>query len=198
MVVFENGDFQKSAYRKFNIICSNNNTHDDYYMMDQVISRRFKISSKWKSNLPKLIIIDGGKGQLNVVERVINEKGYKNIDLIGIAKGKKRNSGNEKLITKEKTIQLDKNDKVLFFLQRLRDEAHRFVIQSTRVKHQKSFKNSIFDKIDGIGKKTKLILLSYFGSIDNIKTAGIDDLKKVPNIGPKTAERIYKEFNKNV
>ena len=80
----------------------------------------------------------------------------------------------------------------------MRDEAHRYVIQLTRAKHQSSFRNSVFDKISGIGKKTKLILLSYFGSIDNIKTAGIDDLKKVPNIGLKTAERIYKEFNKNV
>ncbi len=198
MVVFENGHFQKNSYRKFNIVCSNNNTNDDYYMMNQVIRRRFDISSKWKSNLPKLIVVDGGKGQLNIVEKAINEKGFKNIDLISIAKGKKRNSANEKLITKEKTIELDKNDKILFFFQRLRDEAHRYVIQSTRAKHQKSLKNSIFDKINGIGKKTKLILLSYFGSIDNIKTAGIDDLKKVPNIGPKTAERIYKEFNKNV
>jgi excinuclease ABC subunit C len=198
MVVFENGDFQKNSYRKFNIICPENKTNDDYFMMNQVIRRRFNISSKWKSNLPKLMIIDGGKGQLNIVNKIINEKGLKNIDLIGIAKGKNRNSGNEKLITNEKVIQLEKNDKILFFLQRLRDEAHRYVIQSTRAKHQSSFRNSVFDKITGIGKKTKLILLSYFGSIDNIKTAGIDDLKKVPNIGLKTAERIYKEFNKNV
>ena len=77
MVVFENGHFQKNSYRKFNIVCSNNNTNDDYYMMNQVIRRRFNISSKWKSNIPKLIVIDGGKGQLNIVEKAINEKGLK-------------------------------------------------------------------------------------------------------------------------
>ena len=90
------------------------------------------------------------------------------------------------------------NDKNLFFLQRLRDEAHRFAVTSTKIRHNKNLKQSIFDEINGIGKKTKLILLSYFGSLDNIKTAGINDLKKVPKIGTKTAEKIYKEFNKNV
>ncbi len=198
MVVFENGDLQKKSYRKFSIICSNNQTNDDYFMMDQVIRRRFNISSKWKLNIPNLIIIDGGKGQLNVVNKILEEKGLKNIDLIGIAKGKNRNAGNEKIFTKNDIFQFEKHDKVLFFLQRLRDEAHRYVIRSTRVKHQNSLKNSVFDKINGIGKKTKLILLSYFGSLDNIKTAGIEDLRKVPSIGLKTAEKIYKEFNKNV
>ena len=95
-------------------------------------------------------------------------------------------------------ILLNKNDEVLFFFQRLRDEAHRFAVQSTKAKHHKSFKNSLFDEITGIGKKTKNLLLSYFGTIDNIKTAGEEDLKKVPGIGIKTAARIYKEFNKNV
>ncbi len=198
MVVFQNGVFLKNSYRKFNIICQNQKTSDDYLMMAQVISRRFKMSSSWKQELPQLIIVDGGKGQLNVVKNVLDEKKIYNIDLIGIAKGRKRNAGDETIYKHDKIMKLDKIDKVLFFLQRLRDEAHRFAIQSTKAKHQKSFKNSIFDKINGIGKKTKLILLSYFGSIDNIKTAGVDDLKKVPNIGSKTAEKIYNEFNKNV
>ncbi len=126
------------------------------------------------------------------------KKKITNIDLIGIAKGINRNSGEENIYTSNKMIKLEKNDKILFFLQRLRDEAHRFAVTSTKIKHNKSLKKSLFDEIDGIGKKTKFILLSYFGSIDNIKTAGINDLKKVPNIGMKTAEKIYKEFNKNV
>ena len=147
---------------------------------------------------PQLILIDGGKGQLNKVKKVLDEKKITNIDLIGIAKGINRNSGEENIYTSEKMIKFEKTDKILFFLQRLRDEAHRFAVTSTKIKHNNSLKKSIFDEIEGIGKKTKFILLSYFGSIDNIKTAGINDLKKVPNIGMKTAEKIYKEFNKNV
>ena len=198
MVVFENGNFVKSAYRKFNIISEKKNSRDDYFMMNQVIRRRFKISNDWKQKFPELIIIDGGLGQLNIVKKALDERNISNIDLLAIAKGKNRNAGNEKIYKLDKMYRLEKNDEILFFLQRLRDEAHRFAIQSTKNKHQRSFKNSLFDRIDGIGKKTKLLLLSYFGTIDNIKTAGIEDLKKVPKIGIKTAEKIYKEFNKNV
>ncbi len=198
MVVFKNGEFVKNDYRKFNIVCKDNKTSDDYFMMSQVIERRFTLSSQWKENFPQLLLIDGGKGQLNIVKKILLEKKINNIDVIGIAKGKNRNSGNETIHKYDKIIKLERNDKILFFLQRLRDEAHRFAIQATKTKHNKSIRNSLFDDINGIGKKTKLILLSYFGSIDNIKTAGINDLKKVPNIGSKTAEKIYKEFNKNV
>ena len=198
MVVFENGTFMKNSYRKFNIICENNITTDDYFMMNQVMSRRFKNFDGWKKKMPQLILIDGGLGQLNTVKKILAEKKISNVDVLGIAKGKNRNSGNEKIYTYDKEFVLEKNDEVLFFLQRLRDEAHRFAVQSTKAKHNKSFKNSLFDEITGIGKKTKNLLLSYFGSIDNIKTAGERDLKKVPGIGIKTAAKIYKEFNKNV
>ncbi|MEE2694888.1 MAG: excinuclease ABC subunit UvrC [Pseudomonadota bacterium] len=198
MVVFENYSFSKMLYRKFNINSPNKRINDDYLMIEQVVRRRFNISTKWKENFPQLIIIDGGKGHLNKVTKVFREKKITNVDFISIAKGRKRNSGDETIYTPDKIIKFKKNEKELFFLQRLRDEAHRFAVKSTKKRHQKSFRNSIFDQIEGIGKKTRLILLSYFGSIDNIKTAGIDDLKKIPRIGIKTAEKIYKEFNKNV
>jgi len=198
MVVFENGVFVKNSYRKFNIVCENNITNDDYFMMDQVINRRFKNFDGWKKRLPQLILIDGGLGQLNIVKKILAEKKITNIDILGIAKGKNRNAGDEKILKFDKEFKLNKNDEVLFFFQRLRDEAHRFAVQSTKAKHRQSFKNSLFDEITGIGKKTKNLLLSYFGTIDNIKTAGEEDLKKVPGIGIKTAARIYKEFNKNV
>ena len=198
MVVFENGAFVKNSYRKFNIVCENNTTNDDYFMMDQVMNRRFKNFDGWKKKLPQLILIDGGLGQLNIVKKILAEKKISNIDILGIAKGKNRNAGDEKILKFDKEFKLNKNDEVLFFFQRLRDEAHRFAVQSTKAKHHKSFKNSLFDEITGIGKKTKNLLLSYFGTIDNIKTAGEEDLKKVPGIGIKTAARIYKEFNKNV
>ena len=198
MVVFENGAFVKNSYRKFNIVCKNNITNDDYFMMDQVMNRRFKNFDGWKKKLPQLILIDGGLGQLNIVKKILAEKKISNIDVLGIAKGKNRNAGDEKILKFDKEFKLNKNDEVLFFFQRLRDEAHRFAVQSTKAKHHKSFKNSLFDEITGIGKKTKNLLLSYFGTIDNIKTAGEEDLKKVPGIGIKTAAKIYKEFNKNV
>ncbi len=197
MVVYENGSFLKKGYRKFNILVPNDYSSDDYFMMNQVMERRFKISSDWKKKTPDLILIDGGKGQVNIVSKVLSKKKIFGIDLIGIAKGRNRNAGDEKIYHNNNLFELEKNNKVLFFLQRLRDEAHRFAVNSTKIKHNKSFRNSIFDNIVGIGRKTKLILLSYFGTIENIKTAGISDLKKVPNIGIKTAEKIYKEFNKN-
>ena len=197
MVVFENGAFVKNSYRKFNIVCKNNITNDDYFMMDQVMNRRFKNFDGWKKKLPQLILIDGGLGQLNIVKKILAEKKISNVDILGIAKGKNRNAGDEKILKFDKEFKLNKNDEVLFFFQRLRDEAHRFAVQSTKAKHHKSFKNSLFDEITGIGKKTKNLLLSYFGTIDNIKTAGEEDLKKVPGIGIKTAAKIYKEFNKN-
>ena len=115
MVVYENGKFVKSSYRKFNIECKNNKTSDDFFMMSQVISRRFKISSKWKEQFPQLIIIDGGKGQLNVVNKVLNKKKIFDIDVIGLAKGKNRNAGREKIYTSNKMISLEENDQVLFF-----------------------------------------------------------------------------------
>lgn len=198
MVVYENGSFVKKGYRKFNILVPNDNSSDDYFMMNQVMERRFKISTDWKKKIPDLILIDGGKGQVNIVNKVLCKKKVFGIDLIGIAKGRNRNAGDEKIYYNNNLFELEKNNKVLFFLQRLRDEAHRFAVNSSKIKHNKSLRNSIFDNIVGIGRKTKLILLSYFGTIENIKTAGISDLKKVPNIGTKTAEKIYKEFNKNV
>ena len=198
MVVYEKGKFVKSSYRKFNIVIKQKNTNDDYLMMNQVMQRRFQISSSWKKKFPQLILVDGGRGQLNIVKKALDEKNIKDIDIVGIAKGKKRNSGNEKIFISDRMYQLEKNDKVLFFLQRLRDEAHRFAIQATKSKHAKSLKSSLFDHLNGVGKKTKTLLLSYFGTIDNIKTSGIEDLKKVPGIGIKMAEKIYKEFNKNV
>ena len=128
MVVFENGAFVKNSYRKFNIVCENNITNDDYFMMDQVMNRRFKNFEGWKKKLPQLILIDGGLGQLNIVKKILAEKKISNIDILGIAKGKNRNAGDEKIVKFDKEFKLNKNDEVLFFFQRLRDEAHRFAV----------------------------------------------------------------------
>ena len=198
MVTYEDLLFQKNSYRKFNIKTSKERVNDDYYMMKQVFERRFKFDKEWKKKIPDLIIIDGGKGHLNTVKKVLENLKINDLDIIAISKGINRNNGDETIHTNEKSINFDKRSQSLFFLQRLRDEAHRFAVSSTKSRHEKSLKNSIFDKIEGLGKKTKSNLLSYFGSIDNIKTASIGDLKKVPNIGTKMARKLYYEFNRNV
>ncbi len=198
MVTYEDLLFQKNSYRKFNIKTSKERVNDDYYMMKQVFERRFKFDKEWKKKIPDLIIIDGGRGHLNTVKKVLENFKINHLDIIAISKGINRNNGDETIHTYEKSINFDKRSQNLFFLQRLRDEAHRFAVSSTKSRHEKSLKNSIFDKIEGLGKKTKSNLLSYFGSIDNIKTASIGDLKKVPNIGTKMARKLYYEFNKNV
>ena len=197
MVVFENSCFQKKSYRKFNIKTDKEKLSDDYFMMQQVFERRFKFNKDWKKKVPDLIIIDGGKGHLNLVQNFLDKNGLEDLEVIAIAKGKFRNDGNESFFQKEKKIKFDKKNEQLFFLQRLRDEAHRFAVMSSKNRHTKSFKNSTFDKVIGLGKKTKSNLLSYFGSIDNIKTASIIDLRKVPGVGNKMAVQIYNEFNKN-
>ena len=195
MVVYENGEFKKNSYRKFNIQ-NKSKTFDDYYMMKQVMMRRFNLEKdkgSWKKKLPDLIIIDGGKGHLNIAREITKKFG--SIDLIAIAKGKDRNSGNESFFIKDKLISLEKHNSTLFFLQNLRDEAHRFAITSQRTRRNKNIFKSSFDDVDGIGGKLRKLLLSHFGSLNSIKTAGIKELKKVPGIGSKLANKIYEEFN---
>jgi len=166
--------------------------------MKQVLERRFNFSSEWKKDLPSLIIIDGGKGQLNIALGVLKEKKIYNIDVISIAKGKNRKKDTEKIYYLNGEINFKENDKELFLLQRLRDEAHRFAVASQKVRREMGYKHSLFNDIDGIGKKLKTNLLSYFGSIDNIKSASLTDLKKTPGIGEQMAKKIYREFNKIV
>ena len=200
MIVYDENKFNKACYRKFNIKFDKDIIHDDYFMMNQVLTRRFsniKSNSSWKMKLPNLIIIDGGKGHLNIVKKILEDKKMENIDLIAIAKGKNRNAGEETIFKDKKKLNLKKNDSVLFFLQRLRDEAHRFAISSQRYRRKLNMKESIFDRVPGLGSKSKVRLLSYFGSIENIKSAGIKDLECSPGIGKKMAQKIYDEFNEN-
>jgi|TARA_B100000287_G_scaffold433411_1_gene495061 excinuclease ABC subunit C len=198
MVVYQNFSFSKHLYRKFNIFSSKERINDDYFMLKQVIERRFNFSKKWKYELPNLIIIDGGKGQLNIVKNTIKKLNIHNIDIISISKGKKRMVLNDKVHSLNGEIKFNKNEKEFYFLQQLRDEAHRFAVSSHTKKRMKRIDNSIFNKIKGIGKKTRSNLLNFFGTIANIQSASLADLKKVEGIGVNTAKKIYNEFNKNV
>jgi len=202
MVSFNKDGFIKNNYRKFNIkgkfkrkdVISKG---DDYSMIYEVVNRRLKKSSKTIS-FPDLMIIDGGKGHFNTTLNALkNCKLEKKIELASIAKGEKRNEGNETFYVKgNKKIKFKTNDKTLFFLQRLRDEAHRFAITSHKTRRSKISK-SILDEIEGIGPNKKRDLLKYFGSSEQIRLAQLIEIEKVKGINKNIAKKIYNFFHEN-
>ena len=202
MISFNKDGFTKSNYRKFNIKGEFKRKDtvlkgDDYSMIYEVLNRRLKKNSK-KISFPDLIIIDGGKGHLSTASNVLNSLDLeKKIELASIAKGQKRNEGNETFYLKgNKKIKFKTNDKTLFFLQRLRDEAHRFAITSHKTRRSKISK-SILDEIEGIGPNKKRDLLKYFGSSEQIKIAQLSEIKKVKGINKNIAKKIYNFFHEN-
>ena len=196
-VVFSKNGFIKKKYRKFNISKTDINPGDDYGMLKEVITRRFsKIKSNHEEELPDLIIIDGGKGHYNVARKILDELGHFNLNMIAIAKGERRNQGDETFHYNNKKIKIN-NNVLLFFLQRLRDEAHRFAIFSHRINRKNSFTQSALDKIEGVGKKRKKLLLNHFGSARLIESASIEDIKKVHGISDLVANKVYNFFNKS-
>tara|TARA_B100001245_G_scaffold235915_1_gene224984 strand:- start:896 stop:2731 length:1836 start_codon:yes stop_codon:yes gene_type:complete len=202
MISFNKDGFIKNNYRKFNIKGEFKRKEtvlkgDDYSMIYEVLNRRLKKNSK-KISFPDLMIIDGGKGHLNTASNVLNSLDLeKKIELASIAKGQKRNEGNETFYLKEnKKIKFKTNDKILFFLQRLRDEAHRFAITSHKTRRSKISK-SILDEIEGIGPNKKRDLLKYFGSSEQIKIAQLSEIEKVKGINKNIAKKIYNFFHEN-
>ena len=197
LITFGEEGFIKKRYRKFNIKIKNNE-QDDYGMMREVINRRFKRAIQEKDNyltMPDLILIDGGKGQYSVVRETMNELGLHEIPVIAIAKGKLRNSGNETFFHNGKEFKFEKNDPTLFFLQRIRDEAHRFAISAHRAKRKKGLKRSLLDQISGIGSIRKRALLNHFGSARAVESASLDEIKSVEGVEEKVAKKIYNFFH---
>ncbi len=197
LICFGNEGFIKKRYRKFNIK-NEKVKNDDYGMMKEVLFRRFSKAIKEKSgslSLPELIFIDGGKGQYSVSREVLNELGLHDLPIIAVAKGKNRNAGEEKLYHNNKEYILKKNDPLLFFIQRLRDEAHRFAISTHRAKRKKGLSKSLLDQIDGIGKQRKRSLLNHFGSARSVESASLEDLKSVEGIEESIAKKIYDYFH---
>ena len=197
LITFGEEGFVKKRYRKFNIKIKNN-LQDDYGMMREVINRRFKRALQEKEHyltLPDLILIDGGKGQYSVVRETMNELGLHEIPVIAIAKGKFRNSGDETFFHNGKNFKFEKNDPTLFFLQRMRDEAHRFAISAHRAKRKKGLKKSLLDQIDGIGSIRKRALLNHFGSARAVESASLDEIKSVDGVEDKVAKKIYNFFH---
>ena len=197
LICFGNEGFVKKRYRKFNIR-NEKVQNDDYGMMKEVLFRRFSKAIKEKSgslSLPELILIDGGKGQYSVSREVLNELGLHDLPILAVAKGKNRNAGEEKIYHENKEYILKKNDPLLFFIQRLRDEAHRFAISTHRAKRKRGLSKSLLDQIDGIGKQRKRFLLNHFGSDRSVESASLEDLKSVDGIEESIAKKIYDYFH---
>ncbi len=199
MIVVDKEGLSPKNYRKYNIrfnIKENVSNLDDYYMLNEVLNRRLKkIVPKSDVILPDVIVIDGGRGQFNAVNKILNEKKLKSISLVAISKGKNRNSGREIIHTIKENITLKPDNPLLYFIQRIRDEAHRFAINSHRQRRRKHSTKSIFDEISGLGPKRKKMLLALFGNVDNIKNASLDDLKSSKNLPEKIANKIYDFFH---
>ena len=174
------------------------NEQDDYGMMREVLNRRFKRAVQEKDNylsFPDLVIVDGGKGQYSVARETLNELGLHDIPIIAIAKGKFRNSGNETFFYNGKEFKFTKNDPTLFFLQRIRDESHRFAISAHRAKRKKGISKSLLDQIEGIGSIRKRALLNHFGSARAVESASLDEIKSVEGVEVKVAKKIYNFFH---
>ena len=168
-------------------------------MLKEVLERRFSkiIQNKKQTDviIPDLVIVDGGKGQYSISRKILDDYGFHDIPIIAIAKGENRNQGGETFIHKNNRIKLDKREPLLFFLQRLRDEAHRFAISSHRIKRKKSLSKSLLDEINGIGRTRKRALLNYFGSARAVESASFEDLKNVDGIETSVAKKIHDFFH---
>ncbi len=199
MIVAGLEGFIRSQYRKFNIRSEHLAPGDDYAMMREMLTRRFgKIAKNpvegWEA--PDLVLIDGGPGQLSAAQGVLDELGLSDIKLAAIAKGPDRNAGRERIYLKgAEPLILESRDPVLYCLQRLRDEAHRFAIGAHRARRKKAITASPLDEVPGIGPSRKRALLKHFGSAKAVSRAGIADLENVTGISAQMAKTIYDHFH---
>ena len=197
LITYGEDGFIKKRYRKFNIKVQKNE-QDDYGMIKEVLTRRFKRAMQEKDNylsFPDLVLIDGGKGQYSSARETLNELGLYDIPVVAIAKGKFRNSGNETFFHNGKEFKFEKNEPTLFFLQRIRDEAHRFAVSAHRVRRKKGLSKSLLDQIEGIGSIRKRALLNHFGSARAVESASLDEIKSVDGVEEKVATKIYNFFH---
>jgi excinuclease ABC subunit C len=199
MVTFANGKKDSSNYRKYKIRTVGQ--ADDYAMIHEVLTRRLR-RGKETGDLPDLMIIDGGKGQLNIARRALQEARVEGVDVVAFAKDKSDwqpgKSQGEKIYLPDRKnpIVLRANSPVLFLIQRIRDEAHRFAITYHKKLRKKAGFRSALDLLPGIGPKRKKELLKHFGSLKRIKEASVDDLASVSSIPRPVAQAIYDSFRK--
>ncbi|MEP3916058.1 MAG: excinuclease ABC subunit UvrC, partial [Parasphingorhabdus sp.] len=201
MVVAGPEGFIKNAYRKFNIKNPDIAPGDDFAMMREVLERRFSRAQKEdpdreKGEWPDLVLIDGGKGQMSAARGALAEIGVEDVVMIGVSKGPDRNAGRETFhLPDGREINLPMNSPVLFYLQRLRDEAHRFAIGAHRTRRAKSVGHSSLDDVPGIGPSRKKALLLHFGTARAVKNASLDDLQGAPGVSATVAQKIYDYFH---
>ncbi len=201
MIVAGPQGFIKAAYRKFNIKSEEITPGDDFGMMREVLTRRFARALKEdperdRGTWPDLVLIDGGAGQLSAVLKVLADLGIDDLPVVGVAKGVDRDAGRERFFREgEPPLSLDMKDPVLYYLQRLRDEAHRFAIGAHRQKRAKAITTSPLDEVPGIGARRKRALLHHFGSAREVSTAGLTDLERVEGISKTVAKKVYDHFH---
>ncbi|MEZ5710888.1 MAG: excinuclease ABC subunit UvrC [Blastomonas sp.] len=201
MVVAGPEGFRKNAYRKFNIRNDETVPGDDFAMMREVFQRRFaraqqedpdRSSGDW----PDLVLIDGGRGQLNAVIEALEELGIEDVPLVGVAKGPDRNAGRETFyLPGGREFTLPMNSPVLFYLQRLRDEAHRYAIGAHRGKRKAAMGQSPLDEVPGIGPARKKALLMHFGTARAVRNASLEDLQRAPGVSKAMAQTVYDHFH---
>ena len=199
MIVYSEEGFEKKSYRKFNIDSSQVKLGDDYGMMRHVLERRFSKeaikNSKKYEKLPDLLVIDGGKGHYDLAREIIETKGLNEMELISIFKGEGRKESLDQIIFKNKKNFIDKNTASFFFIQRIRDESHRYAIGAHKAKRKKEMHASELEPIEGLGRSRRKLLLNHFGSVKNIKNASAQDMMKVRGISKLLSEKIYAYFN---
>ena len=201
MIVAGPEGFIKNAYRKFNIKRAETTPGDDFAMMREVLERRFarlerEDPDRQSGDWPSLVLIDGGRGQLNAVCEVLEELGVHDVPVVGVAKGPDRNAGRETFyLPQGRELTLPPNAPVLFYLQRLRDEAHRFAIGAHRTKRAKSIAANPLDDVPGIGPARKRALLMHFGTARAVRAAALEDIAKAPGISGTMAQIVYDHFH---
>ncbi|WP_170327281.1 excinuclease ABC subunit UvrC [Ruegeria arenilitoris] len=201
MIVAGPEGFMKNAYRKFNIRGDDLTPGDDFGMMKEVLTRRFTRLQKEdpdreKGMWPDLLLIDGGAGQVSAVHEIMVEHGVEDIPMVGVAKGVDRDHGKEEFHRiGQRAFALKRNDPVLYFIQRLRDEAHRFAIGTHRAKRAKAVGATPLDEIPGVGAARKRALLAHFGSAKAVSRANLADLKAVDGISAGLAQKVYDFFH---
>jgi excinuclease ABC subunit C len=201
MIVAGPEGFLKGQYRKFNIKRAETAPGDDFAMMREVLERRFARAmeddpDREKGIWPDLLLIDGGKGQVSAVKSVLDVMGVEDVPLIGVSKGPDRNAGRETFHFPDgREANLPINHPMLFYLQRLRDEAHRFAIGAHRTKRAKALVTSTLDDVPGIGPARKKALLMHFGTARAVKAASLQDLQKAPGVSAAMAQGIYDYFH---
>ena len=194
-VVFDNLSMQSGEYRRYNV--EGITPGDDVAAIREVLTRRYRKIAAGEGKVPDLILVDGGKGQVNAAKDILAELGLNDVYLIGVAKGEERKPGMEQLVFpgREKPLQLGSDSSALHLIQQIRDEAHRFAIQGHRAKRAKSRITSSLEQISEVGSKRRQKLLARFGGLRGVLAASVDDLTLVDGISRRLAEKIYRELH---